>query len=237
MGDSPSIAHNLRNAFAGFPKHPKFEAGGKQLVHKFSSLNNGDYPAQGDPFWMSRKSLQKETYKELLNCTFQIDTKDHLEDLFMQRVSRMFSSYAIDFDTQVIPSECLGALRGLSPSLVVKVLKTWLNGWVTSYRMTEPVLHNCLLGCRDCPDNLDHYLQCKHIFALTSFLIPATSSEPLVRFGLMQPCKEQCKVVACIFSSYHAVKRSIRESQFAGGGQNIDYSCGAALRYTWTLFA
>ena len=53
----------------------------------------------------------------------------------------------------------------------------------------------------------------------------------------MHPCKEQCKVAACIFSSYHAVKRSIRESQFAGGGQNIDYSCGATLRYNWTLFA
>ena len=53
----------------------------------------------------------------------------------------------------------------------------------------------------------------------------------------MQPCKEQCKVVACIFSSYHAVRSSIRESHFASGGQNIDYSCGATLRNNWTLFA
>ena len=117
------------------------------------------------------------------------------------------------------------------------MLKTWLNGPVTLYRMTEPVLHNCHLGCRDCPDSLDHYMQCKHIFALTSFSIPDTSSDPLIWFGLMHPCKEQCKVVACIFSSYHAVKSTIRETQFASGGQNIDFYCGAALRNNWTLFA
>ena len=47
---------------------------------------------------------------------------------------------------------------------------------------------------------------------------------------------DDCKVVACIFSSYHAVKSSIRESQFASGGQNIDYSCGATLRNNWIIF-
>ena len=147
-----------------------------------------------------------------MNCTFRIDERNHLKDLLQERVSRMFAPFAIDFESQVNPSRCLGALRGLGASLAVKVFKTWLNGWVTSYRMTEPVLHNCLFGCRGSTDSLDHYMQCPHIFALTSFLIPATNSEPLIRFGLMHPCKEQCKVVACIFSGYHAVKSMVRDS-------------------------
>ena len=53
----------------------------------------------------------------------------------------------------------------------------------------------------------------------------------------MHPCKEQCKVVKCNFSGYHAVKSMVRESQFTESGQNIDFGCGATLRHNWTLFA
>ena len=79
-------------------------------------------------------------------------------------------------------------------------------------------------------------MQCSHLFALTSFSIPATSDEPLVRFGLLLPCKEQSKVVACIFSGYHAVKGKIREQQIHNQS-DIDIYSGAALRANWTLFA
>ena len=80
-------------------------------------------------------------------------------------------------------------------------------------------------------------MQCSHLFALTSFLIPATNDEPLVRFGLIHPCPEQCKVVACIFSAYHAVKRKVRESQFTHSGNDIDLGSGTSLRNNWTLYA
>ena len=52
------------------------------------------------------------------------------------------------------------ALEYHEVGVTTKAVKTWLNGWVTSYRMHEEVLHNCLLGCIDAPDSLQHYLQC-----------------------------------------------------------------------------
>ena len=98
-------------------------------------------------------------------------------------------------------------------------------------------MHNCLLGCQGLPDSLDHYYHCPHLHALTSFLIPETDSDPLVRFGLVHPNKNQFKVIACMFSAYHAVKSMVRTAQFTSGANNIDTSCGSEIRKHWSLFA
>ena len=113
---------------------------------------------------------------------------------------------------------------------------SWTNSWATSHRFHDDKLLPCLLGCRDCKDELKHYLQCPHLLALWTFLLGPTSADPLVRWGLIQPEKEQFKCISCIFSGYHAVRREFRNSkQFFRYNQNC--ISGQQLRCAWSLFA
>ena len=44
-----------------------------------------------------------------------------------------------------------------------------------------------------------------------SWLCGVASEDPLIRWGLMHPCKDAYQYISCIFSGYHAVRRDIRE--------------------------
>ena len=91
-------------------------------------------------------------------------------EIFTSRLPRFFTPDGLASDSRLDIRESLDLLADLgSPGISVKVLKTWLNGWVTSYRMTEQVLHNCLLGCQGYPGSLDNMCHCPHLYALTIF--------------------------------------------------------------------
>ena len=53
-----------------------------------------------------------------------------------------------------------------------------------------------------------HYVFCPALFFLISQTLP-TSDNPLERIGLANPSIQNLKLVACTFSAYHAVKRSL----------------------------
>ena len=109
-----------------------------------------------------------------------------------------------------------------------EVMKTWLNGWITTHRMSEPVLRSCLLGCRNQPDKVAHYVMCPRIFAATVYNIPATSADPLERIGILHTTKESLMTCACIFSGHHGLKAHIRT---LGPDADMDYPAN------WCLFA
>ena len=112
-----------------------------------------------------------------------------------------------------------------------KVVKTWLHGWATSFRIKGDFLHNCLLGCADAVDSLSHYLQCPRIFGALCFLWPETSSDPVVRCGLCAPTKISLKWVACVFSAYHATKAQFRREFEANNSVQVQSDS------LWVLFA
>ena len=94
----------------------------------------------------------------------------------------------------------------------IKEIKTWVNGWATSHRYHENKLLPCLFGCSGRIDSLSHYLQCPALLALWRFLACGVASEdPLIRWGLMHPCKDTYLYISCIFSGYHAVRRDLCE--------------------------
>ena len=192
--------------------------------------NNGILPQPGDPYWQDKQSPQKSAYKLLMETTFRTEDDSHLATLITGRLPRFFSPEGLASDHRLDIRGSLGLVADLgSPGISVRVLKTWLKGCVTSYRMTEQVMHNCLLGRQGHPDSLDHYYHCPHLYAPTSFLIPETDSDPLVRFGLVHPNKQQFKVISCMSSAYHAVKSMIRAAQFTPGVSNIDTACGSGI--------
>ena len=94
----------------------------------------------------------------------------------------------------------------------------------------------CLFGCSGCVDELEHYLQCPHLFSLRTFLAGSTSEDPLVRWGLIRPSSTNFNYIACTFSGYHAIRRALRsQNQFFSYNQNI--LTGPQLRVAWSVFA
>ena len=59
-------------------------------------------------------------------------------------------------------------LRQCKPYVGMCILKTYIGGWTTSSRMHERIIRNCLLGCNDCADNINHHLQCSPLWQIAS---------------------------------------------------------------------
>ena len=148
----------------------------------------------------------------------------------------LFLPFTLDFQNSVHLVSCFGALRGLRVSEAIKVLKGWCNGWATSQRYHEDKLLPCLFGCSGCSDDLRHYLQCPHLFALWRFFAGEVSEDPLVRWGLISPNYYKLNSIACVFSGYHAIRRDFRaRNEFCVYNQNT--LSGPQLRAAWSVFA
>ena len=148
----------------------------------------------------------------------------------------MFQPYELDFQQAILLDRCWIALKKCRVADAVKIIKTWSNGWATSSRYHEGVVLPCLFGCKSCIDNLQHYLQCPHLFALWTFLAGSVSADPLKRWGLIAPEPNDFLQIACVFSGYHAIRREFkRTSEFFYNDQTS--LTGPQIRVAWTVFA
>ena len=197
--DSPPIACNLREAFRGFPKDDRWCEGAS---HAISIIQRSTAKSSASI------QVQKICYDALIQYRFV----DSLHHTIEKRLNDSFSPWTVDCTNHVSLSECFGTLKGCKVSVAIRVLKCWSNSWATSHRYHEDKILPCLLGCTGCLDSLDHYLSCPHLFALWSFLIEGTSEDPLTRWALLKPSKAQFEIVACIFSSYHAIRNDLRSN-------------------------
>jgi len=231
--DSPPIALNLREASLGLPKYHLWS---KALPDIICSLK---YPPvlSSEPRGITSKcyisaSVQKFVYSKLISHKFV----NSLNDTVTRRLTMLYRPYSLDFQNSILLERCWATLRENSVSVVIRVLKCWCNGWASSRRYHEDKLLPCLFGCNQCNDELEHYFQCPHLFALWSFHTGGTSADPLVRWGLSHPDALQLKYVSCVFSGYHAVRRHFRRvNEFFEFNQSL--LTGAQLRTSWSVFA
>ena len=174
--------------------------------------------------------VQQLVYQELIS----IKHKNCIQDTIQRRLNSLFQPFTFDFRSTISLEDLLGSLRKSRVAEVMKVLKSWSNGWATSRRYHDDIQLPCLFGCQGHGDDLAHYLQCRHLFALWSFLTPGVSADPLERWALINPCSESFLQIACVFSGYHAVRRN-----FKGAGVDFHENklCSASLRAAWTVFA
>ena len=163
---------------------------------------------------------------------FPVQDEHSLKSLLSKRIQILLQPYDIDMDNEVQLDQAIQILQSLKGSDAAKILKTWLNGWTTTSRMHEEIQMPCLLGCQGQPDSLQHYIHCPYCFALTSFLIPATSNYPLVRLGLVLPTQSFQLSLSCIFTAYHAVKKSCNSIHLQDGSLTT-----SQFRHNWEVFA
>ena len=96
------------------------------------------------------------------------------------------------------------------------VLETWIGGWTTSARMSDPVCMQCLFGCQHERDDLRHYVQCAPLWLLASEAIGIQSPFDLRhRLCLKNPTDESFLLLALCFQGYHYAK-----SLCEGSGEN-----------------
>jgi len=219
--DSPPLALNLREASLGLPSHPHFDFSKSDLLCK---INGTD---------ISKIPVQKVVYKELIS----IKHCNLIHVTIEKRLAKLYQPYELDFNSSISLTASLRLLKGNRAADVLKVLKTWCNGWATSNRYHEAVRLPCLFGCSHQSDVMEHYMLCHHIFWLWQFMIPSVPCNPLERWGLINSCNDNYKQIACVHAGYHAVRRHFKQCASFQPYNNMTNLSGADLRTSWTVFA
>ena len=155
----------------------------------------------------------------------------NIKDLLIVRISNLFAPHALDFENNIKLDACFEVLRTLRTADAMRFIKTWVNGWASTYRYHEPTLYPCLFGCQAKPDDLGHYVQCSHLFAMSKFLRGHISDDPLVRLGLVSPCADTFNHMACVFAGYHAMRSATRR------GEHCPYESELCNRQVWRLWS
>ncbi len=144
--------------------------------------------------------LQKMCYNRLAASVFPPD----IGTIISRRIRDLFAPYIVpDFEN----SNASNVLRSIRKHDAMRVLKTWVNSWATSYRMHEPKLLPCVFGCPAGKDQLSHYVMCPILFALQTLLFPDCSPDPCKRIGLSGLSRQTALVISATFAGYHAVRR------------------------------
>ena len=100
-------------------------------------------------------------------------------------------------------------LRQCKPFVGMCIFKTYIGGWTTSSRMHERDLRLCLLGCSDCIDNINHYIQCSPLWQIACAALgvedPFSYSK---RLCIVSPSPDNAQLLALVFSLYHSAHNS-----------------------------
>ena len=98
----------------------------------------------------------------------------------------------------------ISVLGACKPFVVMCLFKTYIGGWTTSSLMHEPIIRNCLLGCSDCQDNINHYLQCSPLWQIARVALGVTdlfnSSE---RLCIVSPTVGNAQLLALVYHLAH----------------------------------
>ena len=217
--DSPSFAETLWHA-----AHGKFQDLDVSCSPIFLGLQSGDAGYLGI-------HPQTQLYKVLLDILHEPSTRMSFDITLKHRITNSFAVFEMDFGNSVNLDSCISALDLISIPDKTKVIKTWLNGWATTYRIKGDFKRDCLLGCPGEPDSLAHYVMCPRIYACLLHVLPSTSDDPLARCGVANPSRMSLLAVACTFSAYHALKARINSEFDACIPQYVD------MTPYWIFFA
>ena len=109
----------------------------------------------------------------------------------------------------------IGVLKSRPQSIRTSFFKTIINSWATSHRLSENVLLPCIFGCRECEDNLKHYLCCDPLWTLATSASGLSScflgQSPAERLCLWNKSIYGLQLLRVVYSVYHIVKLGHRE--------------------------
>lgn len=203
--DSLSICEVMHAAARGFPNHKRLsDAGCAALeVHRDMKDTCPKYP----------NGVQTALYNKIVEVLFH----DSIPNLLSRRMPVLSAGEVLPqgFDFETLRS----CICKLPPYIVFVLIRTWANGWTTSYRMHEPQLLPCVFGCPQQNDSLQHYLCCERLWrALKTALRKTSSTVPpilvrapiLSKLALMPASRENVVCICAITHTYHTIKHNYR---------------------------
>jgi len=163
--------------------------------------------------WMSDPSLPLPPNFKVQSESYKIFSKwSCIENNEGLLANKLVTTFGEEFaNNLILPETWLkdldSKLRLVKTHVSMCLFKTWVGGWTTSIRMHEEKRLNCIFGCTDEPDSLDHYLRCAplwHIVAEASGLTPPFLVEE--RVGLKDPSELSLLCLSFAFHGYHYSK-------------------------------
>ncbi len=118
------------------------------------------------------------------------------------------------FETQgaIVWPEVRAMRKRLAPHAASSVIKTFVNAWTTSFRMSEPIVRLCLFGCRPCTrtlashsffdaarDTTEHYLVCPILWKIFAPNFLDANWTPVEQCGVLPVSKRGLKNAARFF--------------------------------------
>ena len=111
--------------------------------------------------------------------------------------------------------EFVKSFKSCPSSVQTSVFQTLINSWSTTHRYHEVVRWPCIFECKDCKDELKHYLSCPPMWTLAVSAASLPSA-----FLSLSPCDRLClfsnsvcgmRLLAVASRGYHALKFGHRE--------------------------
>ena len=139
-------------------------------------------------------------------------------DSFAEEAARRLLLWIPELECQstLLPdiAHSLIAARGCKPFFVVALIRTWFNGWITSYR-AHTSKKTCCFGC-NAEDRLLHYVRCevlwKEIYCLmgSDCIVSGHSSLALNSGASYEGCPANLFALAVAVDAYHNLKSAGR---------------------------
>ena len=165
--------------------------------------------------------IQATAYKSLMQIGFPNDIQAHVSKHIFQYIGA-----DVDKNATLDLADCFKCLRNLRKHEAMQVIKTWCNSWSTSYRYHEEVLYQCLLGCPGQKDELQHYVNCPHIWNVARIAFPHLKFDStLDRLCVAEPCTESLRVLAATFPAYHSIKPTTVEARASYDSARSTFEC------------
>ena len=134
------------------------------------------------------------------------ETVSNIQSELSKKILKTFESdiaYSIDFPGNWY-NDLMPVSKVCKPYVGMCLFKTYIGGWTTSSRMHERDLRSCLLGCPECGDNINHYIQCSPIWQIACGALgvedPFTYSK---RLCISSPSPDNAQLLALVFTLYH----------------------------------
>ena len=139
-------------------------------------------------------------------------THDPWTPLFNSKLSVLGVNGCIISQEQRV--EFIKVLGTCSQTVKTCFLKTIINSWSTSHRLSEAVLLPCIMGCQECKDDLQHYLCCDPLWTMATCACGLPSSflslPPLERLCILSKSSYGLRLLSVVFRGYHAVRLGYR---------------------------
>ena len=106
----------------------------------------------------------------------------------------------------------LEVLRNVRPHTASCVFKSLIGGWTTSARMHEQIRLTCIFGCREQPDEINHYFVCSPLWQIASQSLQVEAPLDLAqRLCIDKPTPDTARLLALVFALYHFSKTRAKE--------------------------